>query len=331
MAEKVLTGHGSGGRLMNELIDKVIKETLGPESIQLDDAAILSVKSQIAFTTDSFTVDPIFFPGGDIGKLAVNGTVNDLAVMGATPLYLSCALILEEGLEMDVLKAILASMRQAAEYAGIEFVTGDTKVIEKGKADKVFINTAGIGIFERPVQRRKIRPGDKVIINGFIGEHGVTIMAKRNNIFVQELLSDCAPLNHLIKKVTDACPEGVKFMRDATRGGVAAVLNEIVKKQSFAIKLDEEALPIRDEVRGVCEMLGIDPLYVANEGKVVFIVAPECVQAVLSAMQEVEEGRQAVVIGEITDEYPGQVYLETSIGGKRPLPLLVAEQLPRIC
>ncbi len=331
MSQRILTAHGSGGKLMNELINKTIKEILGPQSIQLDDAAILKVNSQIAFTTDSFTVDPIFFPGGDIGKLAVNGTVNDLAVMGATPLYLSCALILEEGLELKVLKDILNSMRQAAEYAGVKFVTGDTKVIESGKADKIFINTAGIGVFEKPAQRHQIRPGDKVIINGPIGEHGMAIMAQRNDIAIPNLVSDCAPLNHLIKKVTAVCPQGIKFMRDATRGGVAAVLNEIVQQSPFAIKLFEENLPIPNEVKGICEMLGLDPLYVANEGKVVFIVSPECAEEAVSAMQDVKEGKRAAVIGEITEDFSGQVYLETAIGGKRPLPMLVAEQLPRIC
>jgi hydrogenase expression/formation protein HypE len=331
MSEKILLSHGSGGKLMNEFINKIIKEILGPQAIQLDDSAVLKVNSQIAFTTDSFTVDPIFFPGGDIGKLAVNGTVNDLAVMGAKPLYLSCALILEEGLDLDILKKILFSMREAAEYAGVKIVTGDTKVVESGKADKIFINTAGIGIFEKSPQRRPIKPGDKVIINGSIGDHGIAVMAKRNNINVENLVSDCAPLNHLIKKIIEVCPEGIKFMRDATRGGLAAVLNEIVQGKNFSIKLYEEKIPIKEEVRGVCELLGLDPFYVANEGKVVVIVSPECVEEVLSAMKEVKEGKEAVIIGEITEEFAGTVYLETVIGGKRPIPMPVGEQLPRIC
>ncbi len=331
MSEKILLSHGSGGKLMNEFINKIIKEILGPQAIQLDDSAVLKVNSQIAFTTDSFTVDPIFFPGGDIGKLAVNGTVNDLAVMGAKPLYLSCALILEEGLDLDILKKILFSMREAAEYAGVKIVTGDTKVVESGKADKIFINTAGIGIFEKSPQRRPIKSGDKVIINGSIGDHGIAVMAKRNNINVENLVSDCAPLNHLIKKIIEVCPEGIKFMRDATRGGLAAVLNEIVQGKNFSIKLYEEKIPIKEEVRGVCELLGLDPFYVANEGKVVVIVSPECVEEVLSAMKEVKEGKEAVIIGEVTEEFAGTVYLETVIGGKRPIPMPVGEQLPRIC
>jgi hydrogenase expression/formation protein HypE len=331
MSEKILLSHGSGGKLMNEFINKIIKEILGPQVIQLDDSAVLKVNSQIAFTTDSFTVDPIFFPGGDIGKLAVNGTVNDLAVMGAKPLYLSCALILEEGLDLDILKKILFSMREAAEYAGVKIVTGDTKVVESGKADKIFINTAGIGIFEKSPQRRPIKSGDKVIINGSIGDHGIAVMAKRNNINVENLVSDCAPLNHLIKKIIEVCPEGIKFMRDATRGGLAAVLNEIVQGKNFSIKLYEEKIPIKEEVRGVCELLGLDPFYVANEGKVVVIVSPECVEEVLSAMKEVKEGKEAVIIGEVTEEFAGTVYLETVIGGKRPIPMPVGEQLPRIC
>ncbi|MDF2952913.1 MAG: Carbamoyl dehydratase HypE [Thermodesulfobacterium sp.] len=331
MSQKILLSHGSGGKLMNEFINEIIREILGPQAIQLDDSAVLKVNSQIAFTTDSFTVDPIFFPGGDIGKLAVNGTVNDLAVMGAEPLYLSCALILEEGLELDVLKKILFSMREAAEYAGVKIVTGDTKVVESGKVDKIFINTAGIGIFKKKLQRGLIKPDDKVIINGSIGEHGIAVIAKRNNIGVENLVSDCAPLNHLIKKIIDICPEGIKFMRDATRGGLAAILNEIVQDKKFSIKLYEERIPVKEEVRGICELLGLDPLYVANEGKVVVIVAPECAKEVLLAMKEVKEGKEAVVIGEVTEEFPGSVYLETVIGSKRPVPMPIGEQLPRIC
>lgn len=332
MNGKIMPGHGSGGKLMNEMIEKTIKKILGNDSIQIDDSAILNIGSKkIAFTTDSFTITPIVFPGGTIGSLAVNGTVNDLAVMGAKPLYLSCALILEEGLEISVLEEILISMKKAADYAGVSIVTGDTKVVGKGKGDKIFINTSGIGIIEE-VQRRDIEPGDLVIINGAIGDHGIAVMAQRNNLsFSEGLVSDCAPLCFLIGSVMKKYPESVKFMRDPTRGGVASVLNEIVKGRSFGIKLVEKSLLIKKEVHGVCELLGIDPLYVANEGKVVMIVKKDDTGAILDIMRTVKEGQDSRIIGEVTSEFPGRAYLETGIGGKRILPLLTEEQLPRIC
>ncbi len=333
MSERIRSGHGSGGRLMNEMIEVLIRGTLGPESVQLDDSAVLDIGgARLAFTTDSFTITPLFFPGGDIGTLAVNGTVNDLAVMGARPLYLSCALIIEEGLEMEELAAILRSMKVAADRAGVKIVTGDTKVVRKGEADRIFINTAGIGVFEGEVQRREIAPGDKIIINGSLGDHGTAIMALRNNFtFTRGLVSDCASLCGLIGGVTGAFPGAVRFMRDATRGGVASVLNEIVKGRDFCAKLYETAIPVKEEVRGVCELLGIEPLYVANEGKVLMVVDGPSAEAVVSAMREFEEGKDACVIGEITGDYPGKVYVETAIGGRRMLPLLAEEQLPRIC
>jgi hydrogenase expression/formation protein HypE len=333
MEDKILPGHGSGGRLMNEMIEKVIREILGRESVQLDDAAVLDVgNGTIAFTTDSFTVSPVVFPGGTIGSLAVNGTVNDLAVMGAKPRYLSCALILEESLEISLLKEILVSMRQAADYAGVKIVTGDTKVVQKGKGDKIFINTAGIGILDTAVQRRPIEPGDVVIINGYIGDHGIAVMAERNKLsFSKGLQSDCAPLNHLIARVQEEFPQSIRFMRDPTRGGVASVLNEVVKGRDYGIGLVEGALPIRGEVRGVSEMLGIDPLYAANEGKVVMIVGKGDAEKIVQTMRTVREGADARIIGEVHADHPGKAYLETAIGGKRILPLLTEEQLPRIC
>ncbi len=333
MSDKILSGHGSGGKLMNEMIENVIKKMLGPDSIQLDDSAVLRIANEkIAFTTDSFTISPVFFPGGDIGKLAVNGTVNDLAVMGAKPMYLSCAIILEEGLDITDLKRILKSMKDAADYAGVKIVTGDTKVVQKGNADKIFINTTGIGILDNGLQRQPVEPGDAIIINGDIGDHGVAIMAERNRLsFTKGLQSDCAPMNHLIEKAVKGCPGSIKFMRDPTRGGVASVLNEIVKNKTYSAKLYEDKLPVRDEARGVCELLGIDPLYVANEGKVVIIAKKESANDIVKIMKSVPEGKGAVVIGEITDEFPGKAYLETAIGGKRILPLLIEEQLPRIC
>lgn len=333
MEDKILPGHGSGGKLMNEMIETLIRETLGRENVQLDDAAILNVGTgRIAFTTDSFTVSPVVFPGGTIGSLAVNGTVNDLAVMGARPLYLSCALILEESLEIALLKDILVSMRKAADYAGVKIVTGDTKVVQKGKGDKIFINTAGIGILDGDVERRPIEGGDAVIINGYIGDHGIAVMAERNRLsFSRGLVSDCAPLNHLIGRVSRDFPGSIKFMRDPTRGGVASVLNEVVKGREFGIKLVEGALPIHGEVRGVSEMLGIDPLYAANEGKVLMIVGRAEAEKIVKVMKEVPEGAYSRIIGEVGPDHPGKAYLETAIGGRRILPLLTEEQLPRIC
>jgi hydrogenase expression/formation protein HypE len=333
MTEKILLGHGSGGRLMSELIENVIRGILGEDAIQLDDSAIFNIgDTTIAFTTDSFTVSPIFFPGGDIGKLAVNGTVNDLAVMGSKPLFLSCGVIVEEGLDVDVLKRILQSMREAADYAGVRIVTGDTKVVQKGTADRIFVNTSGIGIIEGVVQRLPIEASDAVIINGCIGDHGIAVMAERNKLsFTEGLSSDCAPLNHLIQEVVAEFPDSIKFMRDPTRGGVASVLHEIVRKGNIGIRLIEDQLPIRDEVKGVCELLGLDPLYVANEGKVILIARGDSAADIVSLMRSRRQGSDAAVIGEVTLEPAGKVYLKTSIGGSRILPLLTVEQLPRIC
>lgn len=329
----IVPGHGSGGKLMNDLINNLIKSTLGNETIQLDDAAHLNLATtSIAFTTDSYTITPIEFTGGTIGSLAVNGTVNDLAVMGATPQFISCALILEEGLEIETLKRILVSMKEAALKAGVAIVTGDTKVVPKGKGDRIYINTAGIGVFTNPPQRREIKPTDTIIINGSIGDHGTTIMALRNNLtFSKGLSSDCAALNHLIENVIRHYPEAIKFMRDATRGGVASVLNEITKNAPFGAKLIEDNLPIKDEVRGVADILGIDPLYIANEGKVVMIADKSCAEGIVEIMKKHPEGRDACIIGHITNEFPGKTYIQTKIGGKRILPVLIEEQLPRIC
>lgn len=331
--KKILQGHGSGGKLMNEMIANTIVKTLGETSIQLDDSALIDTGTgKLAFTTDTFTITPLFFPGGDIGKLAINGTVNDLAVMGAKPMYLSCALILEEGLDFEEFEKILVSMRDEARSAGVSIVTGDTKVVPRGKADKIFINTSGIGIIEKKPQRQPLTAGDVILINGTIGDHGMAIMAERNSLsFTEPLKSDCMHLNHLIQKVTDQCDGAVKFMRDPTRGGVASVLNEIVLSKNFGAKLYEEKLPITDPVRGACSILGLEPLYVANEGKVLFIVDKDVADDVLTVMKTMPEGKDAAIIGEITDEFPGKAYVETSIGGKRILPLLIDEQLPRIC
>lgn len=333
MTKKILPGHGSGGKLMNEMIDTVIRKRFGDGNVQLDDSAILNVGgASLAFTTDTFVITPIFFPGGDIGKLAVNGTVNDLAVMGARPLFLSCALILEEGLDFADLERILDSMKSEADRAGVAIVTGDTKVVPNGKADKIFINTSGIGVIDHAVQRAPIVPGDRIIISGTIGDHGMAIMAQRNSLsFSKGLQSDCAHLNHMIAKVTDAYPASIKFMRDPTRGGVASVLNEIIKGKAYSAMISEETLPIRDEVRGVCGILGIEALYAANEGKVVIIAGAADADGIVGVMRATREGRDAAVIGEITTAFPGKAYIETAIGGRRILPLLTEEQLPRIC
>jgi len=333
MKDKILPGHGSGGRLMNDLIEKIIRKTFG-DSVQLDDSAILNIESKrIAFTTDTFTITPVKFPGGDIGKLAISGTVNDLAVMRAVPMYISCAMILEEGFEIDTLSAILQSMKSEADFAGVKIVTGDTKVVPSGKGDGIYINTSGIGIIDSQVQRMEISAGDKIIINGTIGDHGLSIMAVRNKLsFSKGLESDCVSLNHLIRKIISSYPESINFMRDPTRGGVASVLNEIVKRKPLGARLNSmEDLPVKNEVRGVSEILGIDPLYAANEGKVILIVKNKEADAIVDVMKDFKEGKDACVIGEITEKYPGKVYISTSVGGKRLLPLLTEEQLPRIC
>jgi hydrogenase expression/formation protein HypE len=333
MSDRILMGHGSGGKLMVELITRTIGEILGPESVQMDDSAILIPGNEkIAFTTDSYTITPLFFPGGDIGTLAVNGTVNDLAVMGAKPLYLSCSLILEEGLEIALLEKVLHSIKKASDSAGVKIVTGDTKVVNKGCADKLFVNTSGIGVLEHPVARKKLSKGDQIIINGTIGDHGISVMAQRSGLsFSKGLSSDCAPLNQLIAEVMGEFPECVKFMRDATRGGVASVMNEIIHKKPFGAVLFEERLPLKDEVKGVCEILGIDPLYAANEGKIIMIVDREAVPGILTLLRKNQYGKNAAVIGEIIDQYPGMVFVETQVKGRRMLPLLIEDQLPRIC
>lgn len=318
---------------MADLIEKRIRNILGSQALQLDDSAVLEWRDRrLAFTTDTYTITPLFFPGGDIGSLAVNGTVNDLAVLGATPLYLSCGLILEEGLEMETLERILVSIKRACGKAKVKVVTGDTKVVEKGSVDRIFINTSGIGVLKTPVQRKEVVPGDRILISGTIGDHGIAIMAHRTGLsFSRGLVSDCAPLNKMIGEVITEFPDAIKFMRDPTRGGVASVLNEIVKNQPFGAVLSEDRLPLKKEVVGVCDILGIDPLYAANEGKVVMVVEKKYADDIIDKMKGNPQGRDAAVIGEMTGHHQGMVYVETPIGGKRMLPLLLADQLPRIC
>jgi len=313
-------GHGSGGRLTWDLVNEMHRDLT---DIQLTDSALLDVKKRIAFTTDSFVVNPIFFPGGDIGKLSVCGTVNDLAVMGAEPLFLSSALIMEEGFEREKLKRIIASMAETSKSAGVRIVTGDTKVVERGKADGIFINTSGIGSLGTYEQKR-IEAGDEVVINGCIGQHAIAIMSSRFGLDYR-IDSDCAPLNGLISSLP---LDGVKFMRDPTRGGIAATLNEVVSGSDIGIELYEDRIPVSEEVRAVCELLGFDPLYLANEGKVVVIASDG--EDVVEAMRKHPLGREAEIIGKVTEDR-GRVFLRSISGGRRIVDMPVADQLPRIC
>jgi hydrogenase expression/formation protein HypE len=333
----ILLGHGSGGKLSHELIQTIFFKHFGENEKHFPtDASLLQLPGkEIAYTTDSYVVDPIFFPGGNIGKLAVCGTVNDLAVSGATPMFLSCGFIIEEGFPFDQLEEIVKTMAEEARKAGVKIVAGDTKVVDKGKCDKIFINTSGIGSIEKKLHHisygQFIKPGDKIIINGNIGDHGVTIIGARNNIqFADDLKSDCASLNGLIRHVMDVS-ENILFMRDATRGGIATVLCELVENKDYGILIQESAIPVSESVAGLCEVFGFDPLYIANEGKVVMVVAAKDADKVLSAMHEHELGRHASIIGEITSVNKQKVLLETSIGGKRVMDMLTGEQLPRIC
>jgi hydrogenase expression/formation protein HypE len=330
---KILLSHGSGGVAMSSLIKELILDKFdNPTLRRLTDSAVLKSPGakNLCFTTDSYVVNPLFFPGGDIGTLAINGTVNDLSVMGAKPLYISCSFILEEGLDWDILDKITKSMAKAARSARVQIVTGDTKVVEKGSADKVFINTSGVGILQKGLilSKKKIKAGDKIIINGEIGAHGLAVMSKREN-FKTNIKSDCAPLWGLIESILSAGE--VKFMRDPTRGGVATVLCEIIENSAFGIKIDEKKLPIHENVSSFSEILGLDPLYVANEGKVISVVTKNRAASILSNMKKHPLGKEASIIGEITKENKGKVVLETIIGGERIVDRLVGDQLPRIC
>jgi hydrogenase expression/formation protein HypE len=337
--DEVLLGHGSGGRLTADLLKQVFFPSFSNEFLdRQEDQAILPIprdtgNARLAFTTDSFVIRPIFFPGGDIGKLAVCGTVNDLAVGGAKPLYLSAAFILEEGLPVADLKRIASSMKQACEDAGVLLVTGDTKVVDRGKGDKIFITTSGVGVIPegRSLSIANARPGDHVLVSGTIGDHGVAILSLREGIEFETILeSDCALLNTLSETILQACPE-TRCMRDPTRGGLGGVLHELAEASRVGVKLDETRIPIRSEVRGACEMLGLDPLFVANEGKLVAIVPPDRSDAVLTAMKKHPLGRDAAQIGEVVSEHRGMVSLRSVIGGERVITLLAGEQLPRIC
>jgi hydrogenase expression/formation protein HypE len=332
---EVLLGHGSGGKLTADLIEKLFLPAFRNQYLEkLDDQAVLEVNgSRLAFTTDSFVVTPIFFPGGDIGRLAVNGTVNDLAMSGARPLYLSAAFILEEGLPLADLQRIVNSMREACETAGVVLVTGDTKVVNRGSGDKVFINTSGIGIIERDliISADRAKAGDRIILSGTIADHGMAVMAKREGLeFENEILSDTTPLNSLVEAMLEASP-AIHCLRDPTRGGIATTLNEITRRSNVGIVLDEKRIPIREDVKGACEILGLDPLYVANEGKLVAIVGREEAEKVLDRMRGHRDGKEAQIIGEVVADHPRMVVMRTGIGGTRIVDLMMGEQLPRIC
>ncbi len=332
----ILLGHGSGGTLSHQLLDALIIPILSAVALpDQNDAAVLPAESgRLAFTTDSFVVDPIFFPGGNIGDLAINGTVNDLAMAGATPLYLSVGLILEEGLPIEDLRRILHSMRQAADAAGVSIVTGDTKVVPRGKADRIFINTSGVGRLEHElvIGGSSARPGDRVLINGPIGDHGMAVLASREGLALQsDIKTDCAPLNRLVQAILAAAGSDLHVLRDPTRGGVATTLKEICLQSQVDITLDELSIPIRDNVAGACAILGLDPLFVANEGKLLVVVAPDSADAVLAAMHATPEGVDATCIGEVGPGGEGRLRLRTAIGGLRSIEMLAGEQLPRIC
>lgn len=334
MSEKILLAHGSGSKLSHDLIDKILVPPINNAILsRMDDSAIFELTGKIAFTTDSYVVSPIFFPGGNIGRLAVCGTVNDLSMNGAQPLYMSLALIIEEGLELDDLRRIIESIRETAEEAGVTVVTGDTKVVNHGKADRLFINTAGIGVVSPDINisGSNAKPGDKIILSGGIGEHGIAVMSQREGLqFSVPVSSDCAPLNRLVMQMLKTS-RNIHSMRDPTRGGLAATLNEIAKQSNAGIIIEEDRIPVHDGVRGACELLGLDPLFIANEGKLVAVVAAGEADRILAAMRKNIYAPQAAIIGEVTDSHKGRVVMKTRLGSSRILDMPVGEILPRIC
>ena len=333
--DKILLAHGSGGTMMRELIEDVfVKDFADSELSSDDDAVALDVPgNRIAMSTDTFVVNPLFFPGGDIGRLAVCGTVNDVATSGATPLYLSVGFVLEEGFLIDELERILVSMRECAAEAGVHIVTGDTKVVEKGHGDGCYINTAGIGALPEglDLSASGCQPGDKVVLSGTLGDHGIAVISTREGLtFETDIESDAAPLNHLVAATLEAAPSARCF-RDPTRGGLASTLNEIASASEVSITIDEDAVPVKDQVRGASEMLGYDVFQVANEGKMVAIVPADEAEAALEAMRAATYGEDAAIVGEVGAEPAGKVYVRTSFGSTRIMDMLVGEQLPRIC
>ena len=333
--KNILLAHGGGGTISHQLIKNMFVSQFKNKLLEpLNDGAVFSIDgARCAFSTDSYVINPIFFPGGDIGKLAVNGTVNDLSMCGARPLYLSSAFILEEGLPMDDLWRVVLSMEMAAKGAGVQIVTGDTKVVDRGKGDKIFISTSGIGVIPDGIEISPLRakPGDKIIVSGTIADHGIAIMSVREGLeFETQIKSDCAPLNGLVETMCAASRE-IHVLRDPTRGGVASALNEIAESAALGITIFENLIPVSEEVMGACEILGFDPLYVANEGKLLAFVAPSAADQVLTAMRSHPLGKNSVIIGEVVSDHPGTVIMKTRIGGSRVVDMLSGEQLPRIC
>ncbi|TLM77878.1 MAG: hydrogenase expression/formation protein HypE [Actinobacteria bacterium] len=334
-SDRILLAHGSGGTLMRELIEEVFLGEFTDDALaRMDDAAALDFAGgRLAFSTDTYVVTPQFFPGGDIGRLAVCGTVNDVATSGATPLFLSVGFVLEEGFPVEDLKRVLVSMRDAAAEAGVRIVTGDTKVVEKGHGDGIYINTAGVGVLPEglDLSGSNVVPGDKVLLSGTLGDHGIAVVSTREGLsFSTSIESDAAPLNALVAAVLEAAP-GVRCFRDPTRGGLASTLNEIAAASGVCITVEETAVPVRDQVRGACEMLGYDVFQVANEGKMVAVVPADEADMALEAMRGAPYGADAAVIGEVDAESSGRVYVHTAFGARRIMDMLVGEQLPRIC
>lgn len=331
--DRIITlDYGSGGKKTSRLIEEMIVPAFSNGALNaLGDGAVLPGAERLVFSTDSFIVDPIFFPGGDIGKLSVCGTVNDLAMCGAEPKFLSLALILEEGFETEKLGRILASISAEAEKAGVQIVTGDTKVVEKGRGDGIYINTAGIGYLKYPgLDPGNIQEGDAVLLSGTAGDHGTAVMLARSGMMQGEISSDCAALNGLCERIL-SLGAGVRVLRDPTRGGVATTLNEFIERSALGIELDEEKIPVKPQVQAACDMLGLEPLYCANEGKLLAIVAEEQADAVLRAMKETPEGTEAAIIGRVSKRYPGKLVMNTAFGGGRIMQKLTGAQLPRIC
>ena len=334
MDDSILLAHGSGGKLSHELVEKKFLPFLAnPALNKLDDSAIFEASGRLAFTTDGYVVNPIFFPGGDIGKLAICGTVNDLAMNGARPLYLSLAAIIEEGFLLSELEQIVQSIKKAAEEAEVSIIAGDTKVVNRGQADKLFITTSGVGIIPPGVDisGANARAGDKVLLSGTIGDHGIAVMSQREGLrFSMTLESDCAPLNKLVSQMLEVS-SSIHCLRDPTRGGLATTLNELARQSKAGIVVEEAQIPVKEEVKAACELLGLDPIYVANEGKLVAVVDPADADKILARMRKNSYGRDAAIIGEVTKEYPGKVVMKTKLGPSRIVDMLSGELLPRIC
>jgi len=333
MEDKILLAHGSGGKLSHDLIESFLSELSNPVLDKLDDSAVFDLSGRLAFTTDSYTVNPIFFPGGDIGKLAVCGTVNDLSMSGARPLYLSLSFIIEEGLPVADLKKILVSIKKAADEAVVKIVTGDTKVVNRGSADRLFINTSGIGVIPEGVDisATNARPGDKIIISGNIGDHGIAVLSQREGLkFKLPVPSDCAPLNTLVAEILTASKK-IRCLRDPTRGGLATTLNDFAEQSRVGILIEEGKVPINKAVLAACELLGFDPLYIANEGKLAAVVAAEDAETILAEIKRNKYGNEATIIGEVIVEHSGQVVMKTTLGASRIVDMPVGELLPRIC